>query len=155
MITDQQSKIGALQQELAGLLNEVSAGKQAFQECTTSTAAPAGPEAAGAAGASSVLEGLEPPVMDVEEAVTQVMEEQAAMNGAAAAKTMEPQEMIVESPEQQIEVCMDMRCVYTLLKTQHSPSVSSQDAISKIDQLEAEKTHYKYDMHSVQNSFSQ
>ncbi|KAL8447819.1 hypothetical protein Emed_004114 [Eimeria media] len=120
MITDQQSKMGALQQELAGLLNEVSAGKQAFQE------------SAGAGGASSVLEGLEPPVMDVEEAMTQVMEEQAAMNGAAAAKTTEPQEMIVESPEQQIE-----------------------DAISKIDQLEAEKTHYKYDMHSVQNSFSQ
>lgn len=33
MVADQQSKMGALQQELAGLLNEVSSGKQAFQQC--------------------------------------------------------------------------------------------------------------------------
>lgn len=33
MVADQQSKMGALQQELSGILNEVSAGKQAFQQC--------------------------------------------------------------------------------------------------------------------------
>ncbi|KAL8269988.1 hypothetical protein Esti_006088 [Eimeria stiedai] len=147
MITDQQSKVGALQQELAGATVEIRFPAPppppgtAFsflllayiqEQPRKSKAAPPGPEAARAGSISPVLESLEPPVMDVEEAMTQVMEEQAAMNGAAAAKTSEPQEMIVESPEEQIE-----------------------EAISKIDQLEAEKMHYKYDMHSVQNSFSQ
>ena len=33
MVADQQSKVGALQKELSGILNDVAAGKQAFQQC--------------------------------------------------------------------------------------------------------------------------
>ncbi|KAL8424564.1 hypothetical protein Efla_005670 [Eimeria flavescens] len=81
MITDQQSKMGALQQELSGLLNEVSSGKQAFQQSRANAgpgatveiqfpapppppAAAAGPESGPGAGTSAVLEGLAPPEME-------------------------------------------------------------------------------------------
>ena len=80
------------------------------------------------------------------------------MNGAETAKNTEPIEMKVESPEEQLEVMLRdiLSSVYTsLLFIFHSLNQIKQGAISKIDKLEAEKTHYKYDMHSVQNSFSQ
>nr|PIM03962.1 hypothetical protein TGCOUG_225460 [Toxoplasma gondii COUG] len=70
-------------------------------------------------------------VADVENAMTQVMEQEAAMTGQQEAEVAAPAPYKVKSPEQEMD-----------------------ESIAAIDKLEAEKTHYKYDMENVQRNYA-
>ncbi|PFH35214.1 hypothetical protein BESB_061010 [Besnoitia besnoiti] len=150
-IGNQQQAVAALEQEVAGLLRELRSGREEFQAGAggglrleinyphpggagaeaSSEAFPWAREEEAAAGPIPIMVVKPSSVADVESAMTQVMEQEAAMTGVSEAQVNAPMPFQVKSPEQQLD-----------------------DAVAAIDKLEAEKTHYKYDIENLQRNYA-
>ncbi|CBZ54293.1 conserved hypothetical protein [Neospora caninum Liverpool] len=150
-IGDQQQAVAALEKEVSVMLGELRSGRQDLQvggagglrleisypqpggagaEAAISEAAHREAEEEAVAGPIPVMVIKPSSVADVENAMTQVMEQEAAMTGQQEAEVAAPAPYKVKSPEQEMD-----------------------ESIAAIDKLEAEKTHYKYDIENVQRNY--